>query len=68
VLHHGGNSPELAHALRALDINDMDQLKTLTCRFEILIAYQCIDLPDNITNRLIFKTLPILLADAGLIE
>jgi hypothetical protein len=27
----------------------MDQLETLTDRFEMLIAYQCIDLPDNIT-------------------
>ena len=27
----------------------MDQLETLTYRFEMLIAYQCNDLPDNIT-------------------
>ena len=50
MLHHGGNSPELAHALGALDVNDMDQLETLTYRFEMLIAYQCNDLPDNITS------------------
>lgn len=48
MLHHGGNSPELTHALGALDVNDMDQLETLTCRFEMMIAYQCIDLPGNI--------------------
>lgn len=49
MLYYGGNSPEFAHALGALDINDMNQLETLIYRFEMLIAYQCIDLPDNVT-------------------
>jgi len=49
MLHYGRNSPELTHAFGALDVNDMNQLETLTYRFEMLIAYQCIDLPDNIT-------------------
>jgi hypothetical protein len=49
MLHYGRNSPELTHAFGALDVYDMNQLETLIYRFEILIAYQCIDLPDNIT-------------------
>ncbi len=32
----------------------MDQLETLIDGFEMLIAYQCIDLPDKITS-LIFQ-------------
>jgi hypothetical protein len=30
MLHYGGNSPELTHAFGALDVNNMDQLETLT--------------------------------------
>ena len=50
MLYYGRNGPELTHAFGALDVNDMDQLETLIYRFEMLIAYQCIDLPDNITS------------------
>ena len=38
-----------------MDVNDMDQLETLIYRFEMLIAYQRIDLPDNITFFLFSK-------------
>ena len=47
MFHHGRDRPELAATLRALNIYDMHQLGTLIKRFEILIAYQRIDPPDN---------------------
>src|SRR3954470_12458657 len=61
MLYYGRNCPELTHALGTLDVNDMDQLETLIYGFVILIAYQCIDLPDKYYVRLIFKTLLILI-------
>ena len=50
MLNHRGDSPEFTHTFRALDINDMNQLETLICKFEMLIAYQWNDLPDNATD------------------
>lgn len=47
MLHNRGDGPEFTHTLWALNINDMDQLEILIYRFEILIAYQRINLPDN---------------------
>jgi hypothetical protein len=35
MLHHGRDSPELAKTLRALDINNMNQLETLIEGFRI---------------------------------
>jgi hypothetical protein len=37
----------------------MDQLETLIERFEMLIAYQCIDLPDNIAILKLSRLYPL---------